>query len=388
MKLLYLFNSAESSVAIVTLNQVKALRKFYPELDIKIACVNYYPERSVLEGEIDYKKTYNSNQIINYIQSFLFVRKVKKIFKPDITISNLGAANTFNSLIDIKDIKIGIFHSPMEQFKTKNFLSRLLNKVSILFIYSKLNSIIGISEEVVNDLKKHIKNNEILLFYNLHNIPDIKEKSNSIIDSIIEDKKSFEILCLGTINFNKRQDLLLKIIKYHPNKQIKLYIVGEIKDNDYFNKLTNFIIKNNIKDQVVMIPFMDNPYPLIKRVDLLISTSESEGLPGVMIESLILNTPVISTSSSKGVWEIFSKNIEYNVLLKEIIKTSKGIILPNPRNIDESTFIQLTIQSIDYILYNKSNIEKEEFSFLNSIDENSIHSYYNFLEKKIYENNN
>lgn len=386
MKILYLFSTAESSVAIVTLNQVKALRKYYPELSIKIACVNYYKERSVLDGEIDYKKDYNSSQIINYIQSLKFVRSVKNDFKPDITISNLGAVNTFNSLVNVNDVKIGIFHSPMLQFKNKNILSRFLNSISIYKIYPKLNSIIGISKEVVNDLKKNIKNFDVKLFYNIHDVEKINNKSLSGIKEFNE-KKYPELLLLGTIDFNKRQDLILKALIQNENKNIKVYIVGKVMDVNYFEQLQKIIGENQLESQVKFVPFLDNPYPLIKRVDALLSLSESEGLPGVLIEALILNTTVISTNSSQGVWDILNVKNTYDKNLIEKIDTEKGFILPNSQNVNEADLIIQLNQAINQIVLENKSYEENEFVFMNSISENSIHLFYSFLLKTLDENN-
>ena len=67
----------------------------------------------------------------------------------------------------------------------------------------------------------------------------------------------------------------------------------------------------------------------IKQASALISSSYSEGLPGVIIESLILGTPVITTNSSKGIWEIFSCSNEYQKDLSTNYVTDSGIITPN-----------------------------------------------------------
>lgn len=383
MKILYLFSSAETSVAIVTLNQVKALRKFYPELDIKIACVNYYPERSVLEGEMDYIKKFNPNQIINYIQSLLFVKKVKKEFKPNVTISNLGAVNTFNALINANDFKVGIFHSPMKQFKTKNILARFLNYISIKKIYPKLNTLIGISEEVVSDLNKHIKSTSVKLFYNIHDIVAIKEKTNENVFIEFDKKVKLEILCLGTINRNKRQDLIIKTLATYPNKNFKLYIVGKVVEESYHKELLDLISIYKLTDQVEFIPFLSNPYPLIKRVDMLVSLSESEGLPGVIIESLILNTPVISTNSSIGIWEIMNKKDDFVSDLNAIMVVEKGVIIPHSSQVDENNMIKNIKISIDLILDNKENFKLNSFVFLDSVSDKTAHSFYKFLKQVV-----
>ncbi len=380
MKILYLFSSAETSVAIVTLNQIKALRKYYPELEIKIACVNYYPERSILDGEIDYLKEFDSNKIINYIKSLAFVKRVKKEFKPDITISNLAAVNSFNSLIGDNEKKIGIFHAPMKQFSNKSGLTKFLNNLALKLIYPKLNILVGISNEVVLDLKNRMPNSNVELVYNIHDIHTITEKSMEK-QLNLKKKESVELLCLGTIDKNKRHDLILKAIAKYPNKNLKLYIVGKVVEENYYQELLDIISKYKLENQVEFIPFLSNPYPLVKRVDALVSMSESEGLPGVVIESLILNTPTICTNSSIGIWEIMNNKDSYNKKLDVIVEVDKGIIIPNPTKVIECNMVENIKKSIDLILDNNERYKSNRFKFLDSVSDESIHSFYKILKE-------
>ena len=45
-----------------------------------------------------------------------------------------------------------------------------------------------------------------------------------------------------------------------------------------------------------MVGYVDNPYPYIKNADLFCMTSESEGFPTVLIESMIIGCPFVSTN--------------------------------------------------------------------------------------------
>ncbi|MGK6342944.1 glycosyltransferase [Chryseobacterium sp. DT-3] len=386
MNILYLFSTADTSVARVTLNQINALRKFYPNLKIKIACVNYEKNGSLLEQEDIYKKKKYQNKIVNYVKSLLFIKKVKKDFQPDITVSNQNAITTYNCIINKKDVKIGIFHAPNFQLKQRGALTFFLNVFSLRFIFPKLHALIGISQEVVNDLKGHIKDADIRLHYNIHNDDEIIKKSLLSSSIEIHNDQKINLLCLGTIDYNKRQDLIIKMVS--TNKNVHVYIVGNIVDNDYYNKLVKLIEKNNLQKNITFIPFLSNPYPLIKAVDGLVSLSESEGLPGVIIESLILNNAVITTNSSFGVWEIFNEKNNYDKDLNSVYYCKKGIILPNPKTVDEIELLKMLDDSVQYLIKNKSNFNDAEFNFFNEISDESIHSFYNLLKEKHYENHN
>jgi len=74
--------------------------------------------------------------------------------------------------------------------------------------------------------------------------------------------------------------------------------------------------KLGIEQKVKFLGFVKNPYPYIKNAKLLVSSSNSEGLPRVIVESLILNTPVVSTYSSEGVFEVMENALKEFVVPK------------------------------------------------------------------------
>jgi glycosyltransferase involved in cell wall biosynthesis len=108
----------------------------------------------------------------------------------------------------------------------------------------------------------------------------------------IPDKMLFTTL--GRLDDNKNQMLLLKAAKELKNQRddFIIYILG---DGDNREKLEKYIRNNQLEEQVKILGFIENPYPYIKNSIATILTSLSEGFSLVLIESLILNTPVIST---------------------------------------------------------------------------------------------
>lgn len=62
----------------------------------------------------------------------------------------------------------------------------------------------------------------------------------------------------------------------------------------------------SLEDKVVILGFKKNPYPYIKNAKCLVLSSEREGLPTILIESLILGTPVVSTNCISGPSEILT----------------------------------------------------------------------------------
>ena len=72
-------------------------------------------------------------------------------------------------------------------------------------------------------------------------------------------------------------------------------------------KLRNLVKKLNLEDKIVFLGFQSNPYLYIKNAKFMVLSSEFEGLGMVILESLALNTPVVSTDCDSGPREILPK---------------------------------------------------------------------------------
>lgn len=71
--------------------------------------------------------------------------------------------------------------------------------------------------------------------------------------------------------------------------------------------LSQMIEQRGLNDRVVVAGFQSNPYAWMAHADLLVLSSDHEGLPSVLIESLIVGTPVVSTDCPSGPREILGR---------------------------------------------------------------------------------
>ncbi len=99
---------------------------------------------------------------------------------------------------------------------------------------------------------------------------------------------------LGRLDYNKNQILLLKAAKEVKKQRndFVIYILGEGEDR---TKLEKYITDNGLGQNVKIPGFIENPYPYIKNSTATVLTSLSEGFSLVLVESVMLNTPIIST---------------------------------------------------------------------------------------------
>ncbi|MEB3499274.1 glycosyltransferase, partial [Pasteurella multocida] len=94
--------------------------------------------------------------------------------------------------------------------------------------------------------------------------------------------------------------------------QHKLYFIGEGENRI---NLENKIRELNLVDDCILLGEIRNPYPYFKNADLFVHTSESEGLPTVLLESMVLGIPVVAMNCLTGPKDILGQNSEYGKLV-------------------------------------------------------------------------
>ena len=121
---------------------------------------------------------------------------------------------------------------------------------------------------------------------------------------------------------------------FYKYPKLRLILIGYGK---YKRKLIKFIQKNNLNKKIYLIDNCQNPYPFIHKSNLFLFASNYEGFPNVLVEALMLNTPVISSNCKSGPEEILlngkagdlfqKKNYEQlNVMIENFIKNPKKLV--------------------------------------------------------------
>ena len=90
--------------------------------------------------------------------------------------------------------------------------------------------------------------------------------------------------------------------EYHHEE--KLYLLGKGRDEQLLRQLAERL---GIADSVVFLGFSSNPYPWIAHAKAIAHSAKFEGLPTVMIESLIMGKPIVATDCPTGPREILDQ---------------------------------------------------------------------------------
>ena len=159
---------------------------------------------------------------------------------------------------------------------------------------------------IVNSLKTK---NDFINFYNIrptciYNPLDkakIIKLSKKPVTKIFNDNK-LKIINVGRLSEEKDHLTFLKALRLIKNQiNFEAVIMGR---GVLRKKILNFIKENKLKKHIKLINYKSNPYPYIKQSDFLILSSLHEGLPNVLLESVVLKKIIISSDCPTGPREI------------------------------------------------------------------------------------
>jgi glycosyltransferase involved in cell wall biosynthesis len=109
------------------------------------------------------------------------------------------------------------------------------------------------------------------------------------------------ILHVGRFAAQKRHDLLLAAFAALVREGLPHRLVLLTPPDP---KLAELVTRHDLEDRVVVAGFQANPYPWMANAELLVLSSDHEGLPNVLIEALACGTRVVSTDCPSGPREI------------------------------------------------------------------------------------
>lgn len=135
-----------------------------------------------------------------------------------------------------------------------------------------------------------------------------------------------------------------------------IYIVG---DGVLRNKIENQISTLDLNDEIELLGYMENPYPFLKLNDWLVSSSERESFSLVILESIFLGVPVITTNCG-GPTEI-TENGKYGILTENSTDgVYKGIKMALDNPAISETYTSKAEECLRRFNYNEwlSSVEK------------------------------
>ncbi|WP_455206353.1 glycosyltransferase [Kaarinaea lacus] len=184
--------------------------------------------------------------------------------------------------------------SGLRLFFKRRKLKSLLNGKDIITV-SK-----GIQEDLIRNVGINPKT--IRTIYNPLDFELIKKLS--LLPNPYE--KENYIIHIGRLTSSKRHDILLQAY-VKSNIKEKLLLLG---DGPLKQEILQTANNLGVSSKVIFAGFHQNPYPIIKHAKLNVLSSDYEGLPTSLLESLALNVLSISTDCPSGPREILTNSLE------------------------------------------------------------------------------
>ena len=355
---------------------------FMNRADVEVKCVGIHRFDGGLEGfdTCEFFSDKYGKQGNSIVKQVKWLKGIKESFCPDMTISTLYSTNLLNALSGGQDYRVGIFHAPHKQGRALGLIKYAFSLLQYWFFFPKLDFCSCVSKEAEEDLKsiRNIDRKRIGTIYNVHQVDEILKKADLPLKDEVPPS-SYIIYC-GRLDANKAPIRAVKALS-KIQSQLSLVFVGK-GDESFVSELKKQVDDLGMTNRVLFLGEKSNPYPYIKTAKALVSCSYSESLPGVIIEALALGVPVVSTNSSRGIWEILLADESYNVSLADSYQTKWGVITSNlafKDNSKEGQDIINLAQGMEQVL-TYSNIPESEF--LSKVEANTITTQFLSLLKQ------
>ena len=232
-----------------------------------------------------------------------FMRSIYRTFKRQFVMRRFKDIDVFIDYHDFgfaKELKyiktakkIAWFHSSINVFIKRQFI----NKINV---YDK---IVVLTDEFINSFDAIYPNQKqnLIRIYNPIDIDDIKQKSNQKIKAI----KGDYFCAVSRLTPDKDIKTLLSGFDLFWNKNnqpnIKLVIVG---DGNKKEEYKNYAQGLKACEQIVFVGIQKNPFAYMKGAMAHILSSYGEGLPTVLIESMVVETVNVAGYCKCGPREI------------------------------------------------------------------------------------
>lgn len=207
--------------------------------------------------------------------------------------------------------KIGYIHIDMSNIElTENDIS----------YYKQFDNLVTISNECRTAACKAIPGIEgkISVIENVVSSQEVIEQSLKTIDVNWNQDKT-NIVTVGRLEYQKGIDIAAKAARVLKEKEINyqwhIYGVGSME-----NEIRKIISENGLENDFILEGLASNPYPLMKKADIIVQPSRWEGKSIVLDEAKILGKPIVVTN--------------YASVSDQIINNKNGIIVDmNPEAI-------------------------------------------------------
>lgn len=335
---------------------------------IKIAIVVYTLKSGGLERVVS-NQTMMFSRMGFEVDLFVLENEIEYPFEGKLHVYNLKKSDViFNKLQKYlslaKDIKKGNFDYVLDH---RYRLNKYFENFWLNFIYKNQRLLYFVhSSDIGNYVNLKLANSSKIEFVSvskgIENLlrdfyPKINIRTIYNAVEVVENEKYFNefnqqfVLAVGRMDESNVKQFDVLIDSYAksdlPQKNIKLLILGTgIKETDFKRQVSHL----KLTDKVIFKGFETELFSYYKKAHFLILCSKYEGLPTVLIESLMCGTPVISYDCDFGPSEI-------------ILHKKNGLLVENQNSEKLTSAINLFVNDSDLYSICKENAKQSVQKF-------------------------
>ncbi len=284
--------------------------------------------------------------------------------KPDLIFSQLHYVNAITGT--------ALFFSKYKP----NWICRYTNSISksvkgpitwwTQLVLKQPSSVLGVSDGVCGEIVKKLKcpQDKVKLFNNSINLQRVQVLAAKPLP-ITKKTDVFTIINVGSFHSKKNHTLLLKTLSNFKGKPVELWLVGGGPKKKSLKELAHNL---GIDNQIQWIGIQENPFPYMKHADCFVLSSNYEGLPSVVVESILCGLPVISTRCKFGPEELIEDG-------------ENGFLVPVGDQAALTNAIETVIEDRGKLEQMKRSCLRQDLS---RFDEGNIYNSYEKLFKETY----
>jgi glycosyltransferase involved in cell wall biosynthesis len=245
----------------------------------------------------------------------LVIEQINKVIKErsiDILHTHDFRSNLYG-LICAKKMKLPLV-STCHGWISNNFKGKIYTGID-KYLLRYHDHVIVVSEVMKEHLIKiRLKSDRIDVINNALDVSEYTISRNGKFKNELKISPDHKVIAnIGRLSPEKRQDNFLKAAKYLDgiNKKLIFLIIGVGPEEEKLKKLANDL---GISKKVIFTGYRNDMVDIYNGVDLVVQSSRTEGMPNIVLESLIMGVPVIATEVG-GTAQII-KNYESGILIE------------------------------------------------------------------------
>lgn len=190
--------------------------------------------------------------------------------------------------------------------------------------------VVAVSRELAAELCRSLPSVEVDLIPNGVDIERVQLLASEAFDHPFfagEEKRGPVLVTMGRICRQKGFDILIRALARLPREMhARLLVIGEGSKSD-IAELRALAAREQVSDSIDFLGYLSNPFMVLGKADLFVSSSRWEGASNALNEALVCGVPVVATDCPTGNREALKDGV-YGTLVRteDPDALAKGII--------------------------------------------------------------